>query len=203
MTGIVIGIVLALAVAAFIHREKLKPLVEDLKARFRHGTKTAESAVVRQNTYVDPPIPQPDLEQVTKAINFLRPLIDPIKSANLLMRMGRGLYPHEEAYARAQGVVFVDAAPVGPIDRSGNDISDGSPRTFVLSDGQEQTVTFNRGGKVRVLGHAGTQLRSLTDDSGTRVLAGTNQEYEREFSGPGSYTFSVTATGHDVMVRLL
>lgn len=199
MTGIVIGIVLALAVAAFIHREKLKPIVEDLLARVKK--KPASSAP--GNTYVDPPIPQPDLEQVTKAINFLRPLIDPIKSANLLMRMGRGLYPHEEAYARAQGVVFVDAAPVGPIDRSGNDISDGSPRTFVLSDGQEQTVTFNRGGKVRVLGHAGTQLRSLTDDSGTRVLSGTNQEYEREFSGPGSYTFSVTATGHDVMVRLL
>jgi hypothetical protein len=76
----------------------------------------------------------------------------------------------------------------GSVNRSGNDISDGAPRTFVLSNGQTQTVTFNRGGIVRVIG-TNSQIRSLTDFE-TRALAGTIAGYERQFQGPGSYTFS-------------
>lgn len=201
-------IVLAVVVAlAYWKRDKWLPHFRALKTRLSK-TPAAPSAPSTggagstPTTYVDPPIPQPDYSKVKEAIQFLKDRgVDPITSFELLRRMGRGLYPHEDLYARGAGVIFRDAPPVGPIDRSGNDLSDGTPRTFVLADGQQQTVTFNRAGTVRVWGYSGTQVDSVTDHE-TRSLAGTTAWYDRELPA-GSYTFSVVSRGGNIAVMLV
>lgn len=94
-----------------------------------------------------------------------------------------------------------DPEPQGPVDHSGNDLSDGGVRIFVLANGQKQTVTFNRPGSLRVFGSSGTQLKSVTDTE-TRKVSGTIGTYERIFSQAGSYTFSVESVGGNIAVQL-
>jgi hypothetical protein len=90
----------------------------------------------------------------------------------------------------------------GSVNRSGNDLSDGGVRTFVLSNGQTQEVTFNRPGTIRIFGHAGTQLVSVADGSGLHRGAGTIWAHEVHAGQAGSYTFSVESIGGNIAAQL-
>jgi len=117
----------------------------------------------------------------------------------------RPLTPAEVEQAYAAGYPRPDAPTGngGPAQGAANDLSDGAVKHFGLSAGEALTVTFNRSGTVRVIGASGTQIRSLTDEWGTRSLVGSTGWYDRAFSGPGSYTFSMSANGRDIAVQLV
>ena len=175
-------------------------LLSLLKAKTPMPTQGA-SAVTSPS--IASPTAAADLREVAAAIAYLRQFPDPITPFALMKRLGRGMSEDEEDYAESQGVIYgEDPKPQGPRESSGTDLSDGLEKLYRLADGEPKTVTFNRPGTVRVVNYAGTQLLSVTDHLGERILSGTTSPYDR-YMPAGSYTFSIKSIGGQVMVHLL
>lgn len=131
-----------------------------------------------------------------KAVVIPDPVVRPMEAAPVQpVVLPHIVAPSTRAYIGNQG-----DKPVEAVDRSGNDLSDGGVRIFVLANGQKQTVTFNRGGKVRIFGSSGTQLKALSDWE-TRKATGTIAVFERTFAEAGSYTFSVESVGGNIAAQ--
>ena len=119
-----------------------------------------------------------------------------------MVKLGRGLTPGEIEFAQGEGVyVRPDEKPIAGADNTGSDISDRREHFYKLADGESKTVTFTGSGVVRVIPRSGTQLLSVTDHLGERILSGTVSPYDRPATG--SYTFSIKSVGGEVAVHLL
>jgi hypothetical protein len=143
-----------------------------------------------------------DFAEIRAAIDFLEPRVGTVTLHDLMVKLGRGLTPAEIEFAQGEGVyVRPDEKPIAGADNTGSDISDRREHFYKLADGESKTVTFTGSGVVRIIPRSGTQLLSVTDHLGERILSGTVSPYDRPATG--SYTFSIKSIGGEVAVHLL